>query len=81
MGGISHREIHEKNHARLCQSVHGFIRDSYIAVSLTFLLVGPIANTASSLIGSGLTAIQGFRLILYGVLLGAQLRLLSLLPI
>ena len=52
-----------------------------IAVSLTFLLVGPIANTASSLIGSGLTAIQGFRLILYGVLLGAQLRLLSLLPI
>ena len=52
-----------------------------IAVSLTFLLVGPIANTASSLIGSGLTAIQGFRLILYGVLLGVQLRLLSLLPI
>ena len=52
-----------------------------IAVSLTFLLVGSIANTASSLIGSGLTAIQGFRLILYGVLLGAQLRLLSLLPI
>ena len=42
-----------------------------VSVPLTFLLVGPIANAASGLIGGTLTAIQGFSPILYGVVLGA----------
>ena len=42
-----------------------------ISVPLTFLLVGPIANTASNLLGSFLTAVHGFNPIVYGVLLGA----------
>ena len=42
-----------------------------ISVPLTFLLVGPIANTASNLLGTALTSIQGFSPILYGVVLGA----------
>lgn len=41
-----------------------------VAVPLTFLLVGPIANTASDLLGSFLTAVHGFNPIVYGLLLG-----------
>lgn len=42
-----------------------------LAVPLTFLLVGPIANTASNLLGSFLTAVHSFNPIVYGILLGA----------
>lgn len=42
-----------------------------ISVPLTFLVVGPIANTASNLLGSFLTAVYGFNPVVYGVLLGA----------
>ena len=41
-----------------------------VAVPLTFLLVGPIANTASDLLGSFLTAVYSFNPVVYGLLLG-----------
>ncbi|KXT74688.1 PTS system, beta-glucoside-specific IIA or IIB or IIC component [Streptococcus sp. DD10] len=41
-----------------------------VSVPLTFLLVGPIANTASSLIATAFTSIQAFSPILYGFVLG-----------
>lgn len=40
-----------------------------ISVPLTFLLVGPIANTASDLLGSFLSMVNNFNPIIYGVLL------------
>ena len=42
-----------------------------VSVPLTFLLVGPIANGASNLLGSFLTAVHGFNPVVYGLLLGA----------
>lgn len=42
-----------------------------VSVPLTFLLVGPIANAVSSLLGNFLVAVQGFNPIIYGFLLGA----------
>lgn len=41
-----------------------------LAVPMTFLVVGPVANAASSFIGSSFQAIQAFSPILYGVVLG-----------
>lgn len=41
-----------------------------VSIPLTFLLVGPIANTASDLLGAFLSSVYNFNPIIYGVLLG-----------
>ncbi|MBZ2099198.1 beta-glucoside-specific PTS transporter subunit IIABC [Streptococcus mitis] len=41
-----------------------------ISVPLTFLLVGPLANTASNLIATSFQAVQSFSPIVYGLILG-----------
>lgn len=41
-----------------------------VSIPLTFLLVGPIANTMSELLGAFLSSVYNFNPIIYGVLLG-----------
>ena len=41
-----------------------------VTVPLTFLVVGPIANTASNLLSAGFTSVMNFSPVVYGLLLG-----------